>query len=229
MELVWLDLREGDPHFVVFGDGQTGKTGFCRTYLRGLLARSTPEDAEVVVVDYRRTLLDVVPEPFLWRYAGGPAAVDEAVSNLAGLLTSRQPGPDLTAAELRRRSWWTGPDVYLVVDDYDLVGAPGGFSPLAPLIDFLAQGHDLGFHVVLTHRAGGASRALFEPLMQRLRDLGTPGILLSGDRMEGPLIGAQAPAAQPPGRGILVRRQQPACLVQLAWTPVDAAPPQAAK
>ncbi|HXM54213.1 MAG TPA: type VII secretion protein EccCb, partial [Candidatus Dormibacteraeota bacterium] len=219
LDVVALDLRTGDPHFVVFGDGESGKTAFCRTFVRGLAARSTPDAVAIALVDYRRTLLDAVPERFLWAYAGGAPALTEAVARLCALLTSRQPGADLSPAELRDRSWWTGPDLYLVVDDYDLVGSPGAFSPLVPLVEFLAQGRDLGFHLVLTHRAGGAGRAQFEPVLQRLRDLGTPGILLSGDRMEGPLIGAQAPSPQPAGRGFLVRRQQPARLVQLAWTP----------
>jgi S-DNA-T family DNA segregation ATPase FtsK/SpoIIIE len=219
LDLVALDLRSGDPHFVVFGDTGSGKSGFCRTYLDGLVARSSPDTAAVAVVDYRRTLLDAVPDDFLWGYAGGAPAAVELVARLTALLAARQPGPGLTAAELRARTWWTGPDVYVVVDDYDLVGAPGTFGPLVPLLDFLAQGRDLGLHVVLTHRSGGASRAQFEPVVQRLRDLNTPGILLSGDRLEGPLIGPQAPALQPAGRGFLVRRQEPTCLVQIAWTP----------
>ncbi len=33
----------------------------------------------------------------------------------------RLPGPDVTPQQLRDRSWWTGPELYVLVDDYDLV------------------------------------------------------------------------------------------------------------
>src|SRR5437879_4563882 len=42
LEPVWLDLAGGEPHFLVFGDGESGKTNLCRVLLEGLVARSTP-------------------------------------------------------------------------------------------------------------------------------------------------------------------------------------------
>jgi S-DNA-T family DNA segregation ATPase FtsK/SpoIIIE len=141
----------------------------------------------------------------------------DAAARLREVLLSRLPGPNLPATALRQRSWWSGPELVLVVDDYDLVVTPSA-SPLMPLADFLAQGRDLGFHMLVARRAGGASRAAFEPVLQRLKELGSPGLLLSGDRQEGPLLGPYAPAAQPPGRGLLVRRRQAPALLQVAWT-----------
>jgi S-DNA-T family DNA segregation ATPase FtsK/SpoIIIE len=108
--------------------------------------------------------------------------------------------------------------VYVVVDDYDLVMSPTG-NPLLPLVEFVALGRDLGFHLVLTRRVAGAARAGFEPLMARLHELGTPGLILSGDRQEGPVIGAHRASEQPPGRGLLVHRRRPPVLVQTAETP----------
>jgi S-DNA-T family DNA segregation ATPase FtsK/SpoIIIE len=213
----YLDLLSGDPHFLAFGDGESGKTNLLRTYLRGLVLRTSPERVSVVVVDYRRTLLDVVPPNFLLAYAGGLPAAMDAAARLREVLASRLPGPNIPAAALRQRSWWSGPELVLVVDDYDLVVTPSA-SPLMPLADFLAQGRDLGFHLLIARRAGGASRAAFEPVLQRLKELGSPGLLLSGDRQEGPLLGPYAPAGQPPGRGLLVRRRQAPALLQVAWT-----------
>jgi S-DNA-T family DNA segregation ATPase FtsK/SpoIIIE len=53
-------------------------------------------------------------------------------------------------------------------------------------------------------------------MLLRLREQGTPGLLLSGDSQEGALLGAYRAAPQPPGRGLLVRRQDKASLVQVA-------------
>ncbi|HZV51771.1 MAG TPA: type VII secretion protein EccCb [Candidatus Dormibacteraeota bacterium] len=215
---VYLDLESGDPHFLVFGDGESGKTTLLRTYLAGLAARSTRDRVAIVVIDYRRGLLEAVPQSLLHAYAPAAAAAMEAVNQVARTLAARMPGGDLSAADLRRRAWWTGPELLVVVDDLDLVVTPSS-NPLLPLLDLLAQGHDLGFHLLAARRAAGTARAMFEPVLQRLVDLGTPGLLLSGDRHEGPLLGGQAPTAQPPGRGILVRRHHPPRLVQIAWSP----------
>jgi DNA segregation ATPase FtsK/SpoIIIE, S-DNA-T family len=86
---------------------------------------------------------------------------------------------------------------------------------LAPL---MAQAHDVGLHVVLARRSGGASRALYEPVMQSLRDLAMPGLLLSGAPHEGPLIGNLRPAPAVPGRGRLLTRDRGTEVVQTAWT-----------
>jgi len=55
--------------------------------------------------------------------------------------------------------------------------------------------------------------------MQTLRDLATPGILLSGSPDEGPLIGNIKAVPAVPGRGRLVSRETGNNVVQLAWTP----------
>ncbi len=213
-----VDLAGPDPHFLVFGDSESGKTNLLRLFLTGLMARHGPKDARIVVVDYRRTLLDVVPPEHLVGYGGAAPAAADVVSRVAEVLASRLPPADVSAQQLRERSWWTGGEVYVVVDDYDLVVSPTG-NPLLPLVDFVALGRDLGFHLVLARRVSGSSRAAFEPLMGRLHEVGTPGIILSGDRQEGPVIGAHRASEQPPGRGLLVHRRKPAVLVQTAVMP----------
>jgi S-DNA-T family DNA segregation ATPase FtsK/SpoIIIE len=212
---VYLDLRGGDPHFLLFGDSGSGKTSLLLTYMLGLTAREGPSRARVLLVDYRRTLLGGVPAPSLFGYAGGAAAAAEHVAALAQVLDGRLAPADLTVEELRRRSWWSGPEIYVVVDDYDLVTG-GGDNPLMPLLGHLAQARDVGLHMVVARRVGGASRAMFEPLMMALRELNSPGLLLSGDPQEGQLLGDYRAALLPPGRGILVRRSA-AMLVQAAW------------
>jgi S-DNA-T family DNA segregation ATPase FtsK/SpoIIIE len=84
-------------------------------------------------------------------------------------------------------------------------------------MDYLPQGRDIGFHLVLTRRSGGAGRALYDPVIQRMRELSGPGLVLSGSRDEGSLIGNVRPEPLPPGRGRLITRREGVRLVQLAF------------
>ena len=82
----------------------------------------------------------------------------------------------------------------------------------------MPQARDTGLHVAVARRSGGASRALYEPVIQSLRDLAMPGLLLSGSPDEGPLIGNQKPMPSLSGRGRLVTRDRGVEVVQIAWT-----------
>ena len=208
----------GSPHLVVLGDSGCGKTSTLRLLCRELVRTRTAAEVQLLVVDYRRRLLGVVPADHLGGYAMSAAMVTPLLAGLLQLLQQRMPGPDLTAAQLRNTSWWSGPELYLLVDDYDLVsGAPG--HPWAPLLDYLPHAVDLGLHVVIARRSGGAARAVYDPLLGALRDLGCTGLIMDGDPDEGPLVGSVRPARLPPGRGTLVTRGGRTRLVQVAWSP----------
>jgi DNA segregation ATPase FtsK/SpoIIIE, S-DNA-T family len=207
-----------DPHFVAFGDVESGKSGLLRTIAAGVMAAYPPERAAMLVADYRRALLDTVPPEYLLGYASSETALTALVADCAEAMRARIPGPEVTAEQLRTRSWWKGPELFVLVDDYELVAVPGR-NPLAPLLDYLPQSRDIGLHLVVARASGGAARGLFEAVLQRLRELGSPGIVMSGSKDEGPLLGTVKPEAQPPGRGTLVRRKSAPLLVQVAWTP----------
>jgi DNA segregation ATPase FtsK/SpoIIIE, S-DNA-T family len=217
---VYLDLAAADPHFLVLGDAESGKTTFLRSWLAGVQARHKPQEAMFLVIDYRRTLLGAVRQDQTWAYCGAAPAAAAAVKELADGIVERLPPATLTAKVLAERAWWSGPEFYVVVDDYDLVASPSG-NPLLPLVDLVAQGHDLGLHVVLARRVGGMARSGFEPLLGRLRELRQPGLVMSGDPGEGPVLGNVRATAQPPGRGVLVRRKQHPVLVQTPRAPLE--------
>ncbi|MEO3747894.1 type VII secretion protein EccCa [Plantactinospora sp. B5E13] len=218
---VTVDLTREQPHFLVFGDSGSGKSQFLRTWMRALAERVPDDRARFMVVDYRRSLLGAVPDGHLGAYAGDPHAAEAYATQLAERLAQRRPPSTISARELRERSWWSGPELYLVVDDLDML-TTGASSPLAPLIPFLVQAREVGFHVVAAHRAAGASRTMMSgSLLARVAELGTDGLLFSAEGREGPLLGGVRPGLQPPGRGLLVRRNRPPVLVQVAIDPED--------
>ncbi|MGH3361593.1 MAG: type VII secretion protein EccCb, partial [Nocardioides sp.] len=212
---VGLDAA-AEPHLLIFGDGQSGKSSVLRTYVHEIMRTRTPKEAQVVIVDYRRSLLGEVPDEYLLNYLTSAIQATPVLGDLASYLENRIPGPDVTPEQLRNRSWWQGAEVFVVVDDYDLVATQQS-SPVQALQPLLAQARDVGLHVAVARRSGGASRALYEPVVQSLRDLAMPGLLLSGSPEEGPLIGNLKPSPAPPGRGRLVSRDRGVEVVQTAW------------
>ncbi|QYN16930.1 type VII secretion protein EccCa [Amycolatopsis sp. DSM 110486] len=217
---VHLDFSS-DPHFLAFGDVEAGKSSLLRAIASGISAAFTPDQALMLVGDYRRGLLGAVDQPHLLGYAGAENTLTDLVGQCATAMRNRLPGPDVTPEQLRSRSWWRGPDLYVLIDDYELV-ATSGKNPLLPLLEFLPQARDIGLHLIIARASGGAGRGLYEPVLQRVRELGSPGLIMSGTKEEGPLLGDVKPSPQPPGRGTLVSRRHGTGLVQVAWTkPVE--------
>ncbi|MCG8916648.1 type VII secretion protein EccCa [Actinokineospora sp. PR83] len=212
---VYLDF-DAEPHFLAFADGESGKTNLLRTIVRGIMDRYTPKEAVIILVDYRRTMLGFINTEHLLGYAVSSNQLTDMVKDVRGSMLKRLPGPDVTQEQLKNRSWWKGPELFLIVDDYDLV-APQGTNPLQPIAEFLPQAKDVGLHVVTVRRTGGASRAMFDPVLGKLREIASPGIVGSGNKDEGALLGTTKPSAMPPGRGTLVSRKVGQALMQIAW------------
>jgi DNA segregation ATPase FtsK/SpoIIIE, S-DNA-T family len=119
---------------------------------------------------------------------------------------------------LRSRSWWSGPDLYIVADDYDLIAAQPE-NPLTGLLEYLPHARDLGLHLLVARRGAGAARALFEPLLAGMRDMGCMALMMSGRPDDGAPFGTVRPGPLPPGRGVLVTRTGDEQVVQVAWSP----------
>ncbi|MFN3950491.1 type VII secretion protein EccCa [Microbacterium sp.] len=207
-----------EPHLFVYGDSGMGKSSFLRAVASEIQRLYTPAKAKIFVVDYRRALLGEIPDDYLGAYLTSHDLATGGMNDLAQYFSTRIPGPDVTPAQLRERSWWKGAEGFILVDDYDLVATSQG-NPLAVLQPLLAQAGDLGLHVILTRRSGGASRAAYDPIIQRFTDLGVTGILLGGNPEEGALIGRVKPERAAPGRAQIVSREHGLVASQLVFSP----------
>ncbi|WP_328902701.1 type VII secretion protein EccCa [Streptomyces sp. NBC_00441] len=217
LDPVFVDF-DADPFLLVFGESESGKTALLRLLARQIARRYSPDEAKLVVGDYRRGLLGALPESHLLEYAPTPDALATHMEALAGVFARRRPPADVTPRQLRERSWWTGPRIFVVVDDYDLV-ATGTGSPLAALTDCLPFARDTGVRFVLARNCAGASRAMYEPFLQRIKELGAQGVVLSGDPAEGDLVGSVRARPMPPGRACMATRRGGKSLVQTGWLP----------
>ena len=137
---------------------------------------------------------------------------------LAAFLRTRLPGSDVTPEQIRDRSWWSGPEVWILVDDYDLVATTSG-NPLMELIDLLPQAADIGLHVIITRRMGGASRAAYEKVLQMMNDPGGHRYPPVRQPSEGAIINRVKPKRAVPGRAQVVHRELGVVAAQLANTP----------
>jgi S-DNA-T family DNA segregation ATPase FtsK/SpoIIIE len=203
-----------DPHFLVFGDTECGKSNLLRVLTAGIVSAYGEEQAKLMFIDYRRSLLDSAEVPHQIGYATSSVTATALLKEAREALLKRLPPPDLSPTQLRARDWWSGPDLFLIVDDYELVA--NAANPMTMLSELLPQARDIGLHVLLARSAGGAGRAMFEPVIQRMREMGSPGLVMSGSKDEGPLLGGVRPAALPAGRGYLVERRAGSRLVQTA-------------
>lgn len=195
------------PHLLVVGDAETGKSNLLRGVCRAVAEQYTPEEARVLLVDYRRGLLESVPESHRLGHAVSVDILKQAVEGVARAMRDRLPGQDITAAQLKKRDWWTGPQLFLVVDDYDMVAGSGLSNHFGPLLDYLAQGSEIGLHLVVARSANGAARAMNDPLLRSLLEVNTPAALLSCPPSEGYLFGNTKPRQLPVGRAQLITRR----------------------
>ncbi|WP_428342189.1 type VII secretion protein EccCa [Mycobacterium sp.] len=225
--IVGIDENELEPlaidftyqlHLLVLGENECGKTATLRVFCRELL-RKRPA-VQLFIVDPRRSLLGTV-EPEAGRLGGYTASADaigESMPRLTEMLRRRMPPPNATPMQLRSRSWWSGPEIYVVVDDYDLLATTGG-SPLAPLLEMLPYSRDLGLHLLVARSTRGAARAMFEPLLAGMRDAGCMTLLMSASPEEGLTVGPVRPSQLPPGRGVLITRRGGPQSIQVGWIP----------
>lgn len=192
------------PHLTVVGSGGMGATTTLRTLIAAITAEHTLAPAgveppagsggevEFLVTDTRRGLLGqpgyCVAEQFRRR-----------LGEWVDILRQRIPGPEVTPQQLRARSWWTGPELFVVVDDAD--SDPG----LDLVLDLLPYAVDIGLHLVTARRSGLFARSSFQPLQQALRDH-TAWLLLGAPREDGPIAG-QTLAPAPAGRAVMVTDQ----------------------
>ncbi|MFF2730256.1 type VII secretion protein EccCa [Streptomyces sp. NPDC058008] len=217
---VWHDFSR-TPHLMAVGDTESGKTNLLKLVTSAITSRYTPQEARILVVDYRRELVEAIPEEYRLGHAVSLSALGELMEASQRALKTRLPGPDISPARMRKADWWAGPRLFVLVDDYDMLGGSNAFDhPFAPLFEFLALGHEVGLHVVTARSATGAGRGLNDQLMRRLGEVNTPGLLMSCPPGEGYVFGNVKPRNLPAGRARYIARNK-ATLLQTALVERD--------
>ncbi|MEJ1111567.1 MULTISPECIES: type VII secretion protein EccCa [unclassified Kribbella] len=208
---VYLDLAGRDSNLVVFGDSGSGKTNIVRLIVQQLIERHKSDQLVFAVMDPRRGLREYVPEEYVGGYAPTGRVAAGLAAGVSQELAKRMPDDTGAIPEAGQG----GPRIVVLADDYDLLTS-GGQSPMDPFLPYVASGRDIKLHFIVTRRASGASRQMYEPFMSAVLESGAAGLVLSGDRSEGQLFTGARPGDYPPGRGLFVRRGDGPQLVQTA-------------
>ncbi|WP_312867137.1 type VII secretion protein EccCa [Streptomyces zagrosensis] len=208
LSVVRHDFSE-HPHMIVVGDTESGKTNLLRLTAQAIMSRYSPAEARIMVVDYRRELVGAVPDEYRLGHAVSIDALRDLIDGVARAVQTRAPGPEISPARMRLCDWWTGPRLFILVDDYDMVGTGPMNAPFDPLLDQLALGYEVGLHIVVARSASGAGRSLGgDHLLRRLQEVNTPGLLLSCPPSEGYVFGNTKGRILPAGRGTRVARRK---------------------
>ncbi|WP_228002905.1 type VII secretion protein EccCa [Nocardia australiensis] len=209
-------------HFIVLGSSGSGKSTVLKALLESIRRQFNRDQARVLLVDYRRQHMDAIPKEQQVGYLTSERDLIEGLPGFAAKMRTRRAPDDVTSQQLKERSWWSGPEIFVVVDDYHMVAQRGALNPLETLKDLIVDGRDTGLHLVVARAIAQADSAMYDNVLGQMRNLNSSGIVLDGSKLDGVLIGDVKATKQPVGRGILVepllsRRE----LVQTAWLPEE--------
>ncbi len=224
---VYLNFAE-NAHLMVTGRRECGRTTTLATimseigrlYAPGASSAPTPPagqpSAQVWLVDPRRQLLTALGSDYVEKFAYNLDGVQAMMGELAAVLAGREPPPGLSAQELLSRSWWSGPEIFLIVDDIQQL--PAGFdSPLHKAAPWVTRAADVGLHVLVTRTFGGWSSAGSDPMLRALAQANAPLLVMDADPDEGFIRGKMKGGPLPRGRGLLMA-EDTGVFVQVAAT-----------
>lgn len=218
-----------NPHLLIFGNSKSGKTRIVHAIARAICARNSPKQVRFMLADYRSSLLDAVPDSHLLDAGAinrNSASLDEAIRALTTNLKKRLPPADLTTAQVRSRSWWSGFDVVLLVDDWHMiVSAAGSAPPMGPLAPLLPAAPDIGLHILVTCLMSQAYKATMDKFVGSAFGAGAPTIFLSGDKQEFPSSEIKV-KRRPPGQAFMVSPEAKEVIQAVYVDPPEVDPPK---
>lgn len=213
---------------MVLGAPGEGKTNFLRTVCRELMDHYAPGEIEFHVIDLRQSLIGATGgEDYTKSYSLTALDAREAMQTLVERMQERKPKKGTSGLQKLQGKSWNGPEVFVVIDNAELTPHTNamefpfaatklGDDSIASLAD---QGAMLGLHVIYSAQlnSGYPVMSQMNPMMNKLRNMFSPTLVLNGDRT----LPAVAPTCARAGSQGPVR----ACGLRPMTTPTPCLPP----
>lgn len=168
-------------NLMVYGETGCGKTNALRVIMESVMRQFTPETASIIVIDPLRNMLGERDE--LYRrgfmrpaknsepdehgevtqlrppgYVTSADDINATADMLVRLMGSRRPTNETTGDQLRDRTYFTGPEVYVFVDNFVQIAEgyalKSAFDQVAvgnqTVAKLLGTGDDLGVHFIVS-------------------------------------------------------------------------------
>lgn len=218
-----------EPHLLILGAAKSGKSEAVGTINDSIADRfATADEAAVILCDPRRRHLGKINDKNLFAYVTRPDELVDAATRLWEHydVGSRDLPTDIDAATRAARSWWRGPEIFVLIDDYHLFAAVDPSTGQAPVHKFLPwianEPLARGLHFVIARSSENlAINAIRDPILARLTTDLAPTVMLSADKYDGQIGEVKFERFGIPGRARYVqesfaRRER----IQVAWSGV---------
>lgn len=219
-------------HVAIVGDPKSGRTTALRTFMSSVMNAYTSAEARFVVFDTNMALLSEVdflvntgymrPE----NYATTESKRTAAVGKLCDAVLKRHRPEDATTDQIRSRSFVTGPEMFVFIDDLESMSQPPGAfgateGTLERLVEMLPT-YDVGVHLIFTMTAATfmANQTRNKVLKNLMEKHQMKYLMLSGTKSYGkPFLGVPLMfETWPAGRGRWVDKAYTSDIVQVANT-----------
>lgn len=196
------------PNMLVVGRQSCGKTTTLAAFGQMIVARCSPEQAQITIIDPKTALIGKIQGDHVRAYAYTADDIDTVIGELAQLLRDRLPPSGLSQEELLNRSTWHGPHHFILIDDEQELrphGVLGKNAATAPLWGLVERSREIGLHVIASRLPGNwAGVSIANPFLQKMTGSRAPTLFMDNDPAAVKVFGRTSAQQLPPGRGLLV-------------------------
>jgi len=196
------------PNMLVVGRQSCGKSTTLAVFGQMVVARCTPEQAQITIIDPKTSLIGRIQGEHVRAYAYTADDIDAVLAELTQLLRDRLPPSGLSQEELLNRRSWDGPHHFVLIDDEQELrphGVLGKNAATAPLWGLIERSREIGLHVIASRLPGNwAGVSVTNPFLQKMTGSRAPTLFMDNDPAAVKVFGRISAQQLPPGRALLV-------------------------
>lgn len=148
-------------------------------------ADDTRPTAQVWLISPSRGLLRVLDDSYVEAFSYRTDTTAQLAERLSKVLADRLPQADLTIDATFEKSW-TGPEIFLVIDDAERLPSGNYNHVFTPLIEAANAAEDVGLHIIYSRQFGGwMSVAGRDPLLATMMQANADLLVMDSDPDEG--------------------------------------------